>query len=61
VIVQNLLLRYHPDERIMGFISWLFSLFGPSEESPPVSEKERKRREDEEQREIEELVALEII
>jgi len=45
----------------MGFISWLFSLFGPSEESPPVSEKERKRREDEEQREIEELVALEII
>ncbi|HQK56056.1 MAG TPA: hypothetical protein PLE70_05910 [Methanolinea sp.] len=45
----------------MGFLSWLFNLFGSSSGSAPLSDKERKRRDDEEEEEIEELVALDII
>lgn len=45
---------------MMGFLSWLVNLFGPSGSSS-LSEKEKRRRDDEEEEEIEELVALEII
>ncbi|OPX67159.1 MAG: hypothetical protein A4E37_01636 [Methanoregulaceae archaeon PtaB.Bin056] len=43
----------------MGFIDWIAQLFTSRSSYP--SEKERKRIDDEEEEEIEELVALEII
>jgi hypothetical protein len=48
-------------ERTMGFIDWIQQLFTFQSRSTVPSEKERKRIEDEEEEEIEELVALDII
>lgn len=48
-------------ERIVGFIDWIKQLFASQSRSTFPSEKERKRIEDEEEKEIEELVALDII
>ncbi|OPX96720.1 MAG: hypothetical protein A4E59_01019 [Syntrophorhabdus sp. PtaB.Bin027] len=45
----------------MGFIDWITQLFTSQPRSSYPSEKEKKRKDDEEEREIEELVALEII
>ena len=44
----------------MGFLSWLFNLFGSSSGSAILSGKESKRRDDKEDEEIEEFVALDI-
>lgn len=48
-------------ELIMGFIDWIKELFSSQSQTSHPIDKERKRINDEEEEEIEELIALDII
>jgi len=48
-------------ELIMGFIDWIKELFSSQSQTSHPTDKERKRINDEEEEEIEELIALDII